>query len=409
MSDNNEPSLSRPPIFFASSPTLLLAALQQQQRDTQSTIVLVPPPKEKKKKRSVSGCMISTIADRSGYRYEPLESFSTKSIMDELLRGGPVPTKLNNLRLKKDNSNNNAASAKSAGSSVASSSSNSSEPATTTCHNDLFSAAAAVAAAALHQQQQQLTTAASHNKNTKQQLLASGLLAATDEYPVQYLAGYRPDPITDVIVGETVVGDDATLSLRHNNVHFQHLCASSAPAFQAAIEMRNGEAVKTIVKAILQTVTDNGGHFVTLLVGNDDDDDDASLQWSEVCRNVAERFTLQELRKMSANQKKQAASAPLFGTDRTDTQQQELPIVHPAAPFLRRVSPPDLEFPSQTALEAQQSWSSSQGKEVMESARTDMRNAKLKRPNKQPRTSGIEALYLLSEAAAKVESLGEQR
>lgn len=348
---------SLPPFF--SSPTLFLAALQQQQiqnnevhgravaalklkkqRNEKFAAALVSAPIPSPKKRNTG------LSESSGY----LHSSSRAKIMEEALRGGSIPTKLNNLRLTNDSSTSSSVSSE--------------------------------------------LNLAPEEPTHKQRLLESGLLAASDEYPTQFPSSYSPDPITDVIVG-------AHLPLRQQevNLQFQQMCMSSVPVFQAAIAVRGGEIVKKLVKAILKAVTANGGYFVTPLVGN-------GQQWSEVCRNVAERYTLQELRKQSAAQKEQAAASSHILAAMTEAQRQASACQ--AAPLVqgRRVSSPELEFPPETALDEQESSHLAQGDEEDSSSGVVM-NAKIERHKKHLKRSSEsdDPLYLLSEAASKVASL----
>jgi hypothetical protein len=346
---NDDTSL--PP--FVPSSTLLLAAKQQSPSNTAARLKQKNPRNEvlavhttSPKASSPAKKRNSNSSGRSGY----LQTSSTQAIMDDLLRGGPVPTKLNNLRLTNDSKHSST-------------------------------------------EHDQNHTMEEQDFKEKQTLLESGLLAATDDFPLQFLASYSPDLVTDVVVGV-----DLPLQQRVN-VLFQQLCISSVPTFQAAIAARNGEMVKTIVKYILQTITDNEGHFVTPLVGT-------GQQWCEVCRNMAERFTLQELRKQSAAQISYATAATQLVAALSDAVQKKTEYHHPAQ-FFRRVSPPDLAFPPEAALE-QESFRFEESEVEENSTREDVINVKFKRPKKQPSRSvrsGEDALYLLSEAAAKIASL----
>lgn len=290
---------------------------------------------------------------------------SPRSIMIDLLQGGPVPTKLNNLRLKRETAAVNSSSSESANS----------------CREQTSISLAAP----------------EYEYEHKVRFLESPALSpAIDK--VQFLESSSLDPTTDVIVGVE------RLPPSRRNPLFQRCCVSAVPAFRAAIAARAGEAVKKIVFVILQAVADNGGHFVTLLVG--------SSSWREVCRNVAERFVLDELRKQSAAHKERATTAATASLEVVAVD----PLPHRSGTssnsFIRRVSPPDLKFPSQVAFEDNEQPSSHRDREESPCEADDeptkhsvAHYVMFTRPDKQRRLSGMDSLYLLSEAAAQVEAL----
>jgi hypothetical protein len=351
---------------FYSSSTLFLAALQQQQiQNNEAHDRAVAALKQKKQRNEVLAAVTLVAAPSSAPNLKKrhttgnrtvcsgyLHSKSRAIIMEDVLRGGPIPTKLNNLRFTNDSATNS------------------------TCSDS---------------EQNPAMEEPSH----KQRLLESGLLAATDEYPLQFLASYSPDPVTDVIVGLHLPPWQQKV-----NVQFHQMCVSSVPVFQAAIAARGGEIVKKLVKAILKAVSDNGGHFVTPIENH-------GQRWSEVCRNVAERFTLQELRKQSAAQKEQAVASGQIIAAITEAQRQASAYSGAHMAQLRRVSPPLLAFPPESACNEQKSSHFTERGKDEESFRDDAMNSKDKRPKKHPKLSSPsdDALYILSEAAAKVASL----
>jgi hypothetical protein len=367
---------------YLSSPAAVLAALQQRQHQLLPQTALdttTAGSQFRSMERSIQPPLqptqpIERAATENSHAFSMAYSSSTKVDRGKSpplwVNGAPVPTKLNNLRLKKTDEIKKEAPHRA-------------------CMTISESAVVGVAA-------------------TKLDLLQAGLLAATDDYPVQFPLHYRPNPVTDVIVG---LGDEIT---RSHNLHFERLCACSIQSFQAAIQLRHGASVKKIVQSILTAITANHGSFVT--PWREGHTSGAQGSWREVCRNDAERFTLNALRQQNAAQKartealRQVAAAvvvapavpppPLLQNDRA-TQ----------GPALRRVSPPDLEVPSPAALGETVPATAQEESSGSTFAEEDESTDEFDRPRKQPRRSGgdntsaLDALYLLSETAAKIDSL----
>lgn len=220
-------------------------------------------------------------------------------------------------------------------------------------------------------------------RKCKEHMLDKGLLAVTNDFPKQFPSHFCPSPLADVIVFR-----DHTMPRNYKNDLFVRLCSSFVIAFQNAIQERSGEGVKKIVKGVISIVTEGKGSFVTPWVGSNN-------CWIEVSRNEAECYTLNELRKQSATQKKLAAK----GTNNTSF----------CSPFLRRVSPAEWIIPSREYLEAPDSpndkTESSHADEIISCKES------YERPTKQQRLSEASALSMpsqslsmLSEAAYKANS-----
>jgi hypothetical protein len=376
---------------YLSSPAGIVAALQHRQQQLLQQTAL-DTTTAGSLFRSMEGSLPQLQQQPTPPTERPTEKHSHASIASSSTKvdrgkspvlwvnGAPVPTKLNNLRLKKTDE---------------------------AVKKEAARTATTMASAVVE-------TSSHHHGPTKLDLLQAGLLAATDDYPVQFPLHYRPNPVTDVIVG---LGDNNYALPRSHNLHFERLCECSVPSFQAAIALRHGASVKKIVQSILTAITVNNGSFV--IPWGEGHNNSSAQGWREVCRNDAERFTLDALRQQNAAQKartealRQVAAACVSIT--APPPPQLLPLQNDdrvtQGPMLRRVSPPDLQVPSPAALgetlaAAQEESSESTYAEEDESI------DEFDRPRKQPRRSGgddntsaLDALYLLSETAAKIDSL----